>query len=340
MFFSLKNNIKKYFLKQEAKPLFIKNNIEKNFIDFNLCRFGKKNKNKVFYVIRRSPGAGMFSNFIFVLNHLLIAEKNKFIPVVDMQNFTTIYNEKSKINNSYNAWEYYFDQTSNYSLKEVYQSQNVVLSNQKFQPNMSIGLNNTHKRLLRKIKIKNNIKYKANNFFKANFKTKEKILGVHFRGSTYKTARRHAYPSTIDEMIKNLKYLIKYYKYDKIFLVTEEIKYLKKLKEIFKEKIVSYPSFRMDKVDSFYIYPRKKHRFKMGEETLIETIILYKCNGLTYVDSNVIKAAKAFSSKKQMDHEIFFGYNSTNKYIARWKWFLKVYFPFLFGRIKRVRKYY
>ena len=34
----------------------------------------KKNKNKVFSVIRRSPGAGMFSNFIFVLNHLLIGD--------------------------------------------------------------------------------------------------------------------------------------------------------------------------------------------------------------------------------------------------------------------------
>ena len=59
-------------------------------------------------MIRRSPGAGMFSNFIYVLNHVNIA-KNNFIPIVDMENFTTIYNERQKINNTYNAWEYYFE---------------------------------------------------------------------------------------------------------------------------------------------------------------------------------------------------------------------------------------
>ena len=57
------------------------------------------------------------------------------------------------------------------------------------------------------------------------------ILGVHFRGSTYKTARGHAYPSTIPEMIKNISNLIKKYKYNKIFLVTEELNNLKSLKK-------------------------------------------------------------------------------------------------------------
>ena len=36
----------------------------------------------------------MFSNLIFVLNHLIICEKHKFIPIIDMENFPTIYNEK------------------------------------------------------------------------------------------------------------------------------------------------------------------------------------------------------------------------------------------------------
>ena len=67
------------------------------------------NPKKFFYVIRRSPGAGLFSNFIYVLNHLVISEQNGFIPIIDMENFTTIYNEKEKIDNTFNAWEYYFE---------------------------------------------------------------------------------------------------------------------------------------------------------------------------------------------------------------------------------------
>ena len=30
-----------------------------------------------------------------------------------MENFTTIYNEQEKINNTYNAWEYYFEKLIN-----------------------------------------------------------------------------------------------------------------------------------------------------------------------------------------------------------------------------------
>ena len=55
----------------------------------------------------------------------------------------------------------------------------------------------------------------------------------------------------------------------------------------------------------------------------------------TYVKSNIVSAAKRFSKTKQQDHEIFFGYNSRNIYVARWKWYLKYYFPIIFGKIKK-----
>ena len=106
----IRNTFNKIFLLEDALPLFKKKDyISSRSINFSLYNFGNRNKNKVFYVIRRSPGAGMFSNFIYVLNHLEIAKRNNFIPIVDMENFTTIYNEKEKIDNTYNAWEYYFE---------------------------------------------------------------------------------------------------------------------------------------------------------------------------------------------------------------------------------------
>ena len=79
-----------------------------NLSDINLKSFGELNKNKIFYIIRRNPAAGFFSNITFVLNHLLICELMNFIPIVDMKNFPTIYNEKNKIKNSNNSWDYYF----------------------------------------------------------------------------------------------------------------------------------------------------------------------------------------------------------------------------------------
>ena len=50
-----------------------------------------------------------------------------------MENFTTIYNEKKKIDNSFNAWDYYFEKINKYELKDVYKSSNLIFSNSKFQ---------------------------------------------------------------------------------------------------------------------------------------------------------------------------------------------------------------
>ena len=60
-------NFKKYLLDDLAEPLFFKKS--KKIISNN-----KKNKAK-YYIIHRSPGAGMFSNINYVLNHVKYAKK-------------------------------------------------------------------------------------------------------------------------------------------------------------------------------------------------------------------------------------------------------------------------
>ena len=78
--------------------------------------------------------------------------------------------------------------------------------------------------------------------------------------------------------------------------MTEEKKYLKELKKNLVQKLFIAP-YRMENIDSFKIYPRKFHRFKLGEESLIETILLSKCDGLTYVKSNLALLVKILSKK-------------------------------------------
>ena len=333
------NFFKKLLTNTGPKPYFTKRNILKSFLIGENFEFlkntGNKNKNKIFYVIRRSPGAGLFSNVIYVLNHLSLIEKTNFIPIIDMENFTTIYNEKNKVEKTFNAWEYYFEKLNKYTLKEVYQSQNVILTSPSFQTSMNLDIsNNNFNKYLKQIKIKKKFKDEANRYFYKTFNSKDRILAVHFRGSTYKTARGHGFPSTIEEMIKNINYLLSKYNYNKIFLCTEEKKYLDALKNKYNSKIFSYPSYRMFKKDSFKLYPRKNHRFKLGAECLVETQIMSKCHGITYIKSNVVTFAKILSKQKLNDHEIYFGHNSRNKFISRWLWFLKFYFPYIFGKIK------
>ena len=75
---------------------------KKNFLkNLKFCCFGEKNKNKFFYVIKRTPGSGFFSNFVYVLNHLRISELFNLIPVIDMKNYKTIYNDKFNLKTFY-----------------------------------------------------------------------------------------------------------------------------------------------------------------------------------------------------------------------------------------------
>ena len=307
--------------------------------DVTLKSFGNINKNKIFYVIKRTPGAGLFSNLTFVLNHLKIAEKYNFTPVVDMENFPTIYNEDSKINGTLNSWNYYFKSVSKYSLKEVYKSKNVIFTNDFFSEGMLASYEISNKKEFKKIIekyifIKQDIQKEINFYKKKYFKNYNKILGVHLRGTTYKKARGHTFPIPKEMMKKNIDHLIEKFGYNKILVVTEELKYLTYLKKHYKEKLIFINVFRELYKDAFLQYPRPNHRYKLGREIIIETLLLSYCSGFTFIRTNVSSAAIAFAKNKQYLHPLFIGYNSRNKYIARWKWYFKKILPDWMGGFK------
>ena len=314
----------------------IKFDIEKKKIIKNLkfYSFGSKNKNKFFYVIKRTPGSGFFSNFVYVLNHLRISELFDLIPVIDMKNYKTIYNDKFNLRNI-NAWNYYFRNINKIKLKDVYKSQNVIFSSdvidRKYyyhlhEVNKNYKLRKEFKRIEKKyIKIDPKIQNQANSFYS---KYKDyKILGLHLRGTSYKNAPKHPFPIPLELAITICKKLINKKKFEKIFIITEEKKYLKRFKMIFGDKLIYFDSFRSNINDAFEVYPRKLHRYKLGLEILIETLILSKCDGIIFNMTNVASSSIFLSNKKNKIFNIFLGYNSPNKFIASFLWYLKKSLP-------------
>ena len=312
---------------------FIKKKLLKDKTNINLYSFGNFNKNKIFYIIRRSPGAGLFSNVIYVINHLMIARENAFVPFVDMQNFKTIYNEKYILNKTLNAWEYYFEQVSKNSIREIYKSNKVIITDNKFYKKFkhTITKNNLNQIAKKYLKTKKIFILEANNFVKKNFKNK--TLGIHYRGTSYKTSANHPFPPTKKQIIDKSKYLIYKYKYNKIFLCTEEEEIFRALNKEFGDKICFIgESYRSNKDDAFKKYPRQKHRFKLGKEILVESIILSKCQGFLYQNSNVSEFVKYLDSKNEIKY--FFmktAFNSSNEYIAKWLWYYKNQVPKFMG---------
>ena len=333
----IKNFISSILLNEDALPLFYRNENKKiSDIKFNLYSFGNKNKNKIFYVIRRSPGAGLFSNVIYVLNHLSLIEKTNFIPIIDMENFTTIYNEKNKVEKTFNAWEYYFEKLNKYTLKEVYQSQNVILTNNNFSKFFNHNICTNHFRNISKKYLKIKKKFKTfSNIFYLN-KLSKNTLAVHYRGTSYKSSANHPYPATNEQTIDYIEYLIKKYNYDKIFLCTEDLNFFEVMKKKFNKKLICLNSFRSTKDDAFKIYPRINHRYYLGEEILLEALIISKCKAFLHAITNVSMFIKHLDKYNEKKYFILNnGINTSNEFLAPYTWFFKKILPENLGGFKK-----
>ena len=336
MFRLIKNFIKKKLTLQTPPILncFSNHNNNNNFSVIK--KFGNLHKNKIFYVIKRTPGTGLFSNVVFVLNHLLIAKKFNFIPIVDMNNYKTIYNEKNKISNTFNAWNYYFKNVSNYMLEEVYKSNKVIITSDIFYPFFLYDMQDKNFNIFNKENffIKKRFINIATIFKKKYFGNK--TLGIHFRGTSYKRSAGHPLPATKKQMYNLTKKILKEEQIDKIFLATEEKDYLNFFNKKFPNKIFYIKSsYRSNLNDAFEKYPRLNHRYKLGREVLVETILLSMSDIFIYVNSNVSNAALALNlNRNQKRIKIDNGFNSKNIFIASIYWYYKKIIPAYFGGIK------
>ena len=306
---------------------------------FLLNKFGNKNPKKIFYVIKvdKNGGGGLFSNVLFVLNHLKICERHKFIPVVDMENFPTRYNEKNKIDNTYNSWEYYFEKVSKFSLNEVYSSKNVILTDGFINEEMAINYKSDkdiYKLYNKYIKIKKKFLINTKKFSLKHFKNK-KVLAVHFRGTSMKTIPKHPLPPTPNQIIGLIDEAIVKYKFDKIFLITDELNYLNLFKKKYKKILCYRNSFRSNKSKIFDLNVRKLHRYNMGVDALEDTLLMSKLEFLICSRSNMSEVASLMINKKMRVIEIWNGFNQNKILYSQFNWKLRKNLPESFGGFKK-----
>ena len=339
---SIKQILRKIFFKvlqtREYKPIKDTKNILKKRKIFNVLG-GKLNPEKNFYVIQRHPGYGIFSNLTFVINHIKIALDMGFIPIVDMENFTTIYNEKKKIFNTFNSWEYYYEQISPFKLDEVYKSKNIIITDNIFYSNLDFKYNITEKDELlnifhKYIKIKQN-KFKTIKYLKRKLFKNQKILGVHFRGTGYKGAR-NPFPLTINQMINEINKILKRDNYEKIFLMTEDENNFRAITKYFGKKVIYLNTTVRGKTNQevYDKYTRDRHRYKLGRDVLIETYLLSYCDGFFDIVTNPRTIAIALNlNPKQQRYTFDNGFNNVWPILnfLNPTWALKSFLPEKFG---------
>lgn len=280
--------------------------------------------------VRGCMNCGFFAEFLWVINHLQYCEATNKTPVIYWDNKFAYYSPHG-YNGSENCWEYYFEPVSNLKYKssdplhrhEVYNNftsiwwycqyiQNIHLLSPQEQKSIvgvqrPFALSGDNKLYpsacghLYGKEVRHYVKYLIDKFIKIKPSIKNKItsfvysqmhghhvVGIHLRGSFIfnevgtvplemlcAEANKIANKNTI------------------FYVATDQAPLLEGAKKLLKGKVIAYNAYRQETTTS----PVAPGQWppEMGEDVLIETILLASCNHLVHTISNVSTAALYFN---------------------------------------------
>lgn len=218
----------------------------------NICyecdaRFGHKNKERRFYLIRcPQDDMGLFAVINYVVWHLKRAEELKREPVVDWQYYPNKYFTEDESAGKVNVWESMFEQTTDVELSEIYNSFDVVMSSGDWEPNAMAEardfdmLKSSHRIYEKYIHLNEQmIKYLNSEKRRIGIGVK-RVLGVKVRGTDFITTSPsdHAKVSSVEETV-NMIYEKEetWGPYECIYLATEDDDVLKGMIAEFGDKL-------------------------------------------------------------------------------------------------------
>lgn len=230
--------------------------------------FGKKNPDKIFYVIRGINsnsrlyiGAvhNLMANYFYVVSHMMYAEKMGWIPVIDQLNYPVYNTIEEPINGSKNAWEYYFVQPTEYTLEEVYQSKNVVLSKRSWFGEYDMGYNienyynedviSYYSAIAEKLHLNSPTQQHVEMVRSQYFNENQKVLGVAYRYGGHAVdcmvkGAGHPMQMAVAELIAMTEKLMHEWEMDKVFLTSDEETIVSLFQERFQDRLIVLPRTR------------------------------------------------------------------------------------------------
>lgn len=301
---------------------------------------GEKNPDITFYVIRpyyylepnaliHSNVANLLTQYYYALQKLSYAMEKGWTPVVDWEHYGMLaHSEDYPIHGTSNAWEYYWDQPSQYSLEEVYQSKNVILSTQNigqfgYIPNCLMAPPFVrYAAELAKRCPQYAFKFSFNEYtgkyiedaYQRLFPKNKRILGVIVRGASY---GRHETPYGshpiqvgMKELVRTVKRYYAEWDMDYIFFVNEMQELVDMMQEAFQEKVIVVPRLR-DHIDrptdgitkNPMYYPG--NRYQTNLDYLTEMCLLSKCDSLIGSMSSGTRAALIWNANEYENVYIF-----------------------------------
>ena len=253
------------------------------------------NINKKYVIGIRNHGAGFFSDFLGVLNHVAWCDQNGLTPVVYWGR-NSFYFQEEGCNGSSDPWEYYFEPVS----KLLYDSKQDKIHTTYEEGYMRTRFFFTefatdkrkyaHDLIERYIKIKQPIMDKVDQFYNDNMAGK-KTIGLHLRG-TDRVRERDYVPAEMLIAQANT-YAGQAYQF---FVATDEQALLAKAQNLLHDKMIFYDAYRAAPHNtSVGLFYHNVKGAKLGEDILVETLLLSRCEKLICQPSNVTTAALFFN---------------------------------------------
>ena len=250
------------------------------------------NSNNIYVVDSGTRRAGFFSYFMQIMYNVSKIDMANQPFYINLTHHMLYYD--NKIPNP-NVWEYYFSQPlSANNIKDTYNLIDVGLFvddgyKQRFLHEDNIMMHNTYRKYF---SVSSIIKDKVNMFYNNHMKNK-KVLGIHVRGTDHYTdgllLDSNYYMSKVDEELALNNY-------DKILLCTDEAKKVEDFKNAYGDKLIYHnDSIRTNEKSGIHYGVGLQNPYKMGEDVIIESLLLSKCNFLLRGVSNVTNAAMIFN---------------------------------------------
>lgn len=199
---------------------------------------------------------GLFAFYKHYLGCCSLLLSKGYIPIVDLKSFKNIFNGFNIGSLNINPYEIFFEQPYGYKLEDVLKNGQKIIyhtcnNHSFFKPSYSIFKNNIlidywHNIALQYMPIKSEIIKEANIIRDKLFKGSYNILGILARGTDYITRKPRSHPvqPKIKYYFDDINDMNNKYKYDWLFLTTEDdlirIKFIKK----YGEKIKYYKKGR------------------------------------------------------------------------------------------------
>ena len=242
---------------------------------------------------------GFFSNFILILNHLHFCDQTHKTPLVYWNINSFYYDANGWHGVRDNVWEYYFYQVSNSSYELGYKMHTQYESPDKFNflpgpfnhPHISQEKREMGRKLIDKyIRIKPHIHEKIESFIEENF-IGYQTIGIHYRG-TDKFTTGESRIIGMQEILDIAYAKAQEFSNSQFFIATDQEEFIMFAQNYFKGKnrLIFYNTFRSPNEKSIHhphSHSARPSMAQIGEDTLIDMVLLAHCNFLIRTPSNL-----------------------------------------------------